>query len=159
MSAIVLDAIAAEVAMLTPDVAAPLEPLGYGSDVRCSSDLDERAEEVGGFSTLALAEALVRRLDTPRGSLPDDPDYGLDVKGYCNRATTAAELLALAGQIRTELQKDDRVDLAAVMVAPSASGGTLAIQIRIVPVDPRLGPFALTLAASSAEVLLEAMAA
>lgn len=159
MSQAVTDAIAAGLAELSRVVDTPVAPFGYGTDLSCQTDLAEDFGEVDPNSMLALAEALVRRLDCPRGHLPDDADYGIDLKGAVNRGSARADLLALAGQIRAELEKDDRVDRASVSVTLSADGAQLAVKTRITPRDPRTSDFSLTLAVTSAAVLLEELAA
>ena len=158
MSAFVKAALEAELATITKVVDTPSSPHGYGSDISGAADLDPDMAEVDGFSTLALAQALVRRLDTPRGSLIDDGDYGIDLRSYCNRPTAAAELIALAGQVRGELLKDDRVDTLTVVMRPTSTGNAFDLELSIVPVDPRLGPFDLTLAVTSATIVIEAIA-
>lgn len=155
MSAIVKSAIAEELATLKRIVDPPSPPLGYGSDLWCEDDLREDMPEVDGTSTLVLAQALARRLDCPRGALPGDPDYGIDLRSYCNRGTTAAEIRSLAGQINGELRKDDRVERVVVTVRPSSDGSQLAVQLEVTPVDPSVGGFALTLAATSAGVVID----
>lgn len=155
MSAIVKTAIASELASLVQIVDFPTAPHGYGSDISCDSDVDPTAREVDGFSTLALAEALVRRLDTPRGSLPDDKNYGISITSYLNRGATAADLRQLAGQIRAELALDDRVASLTVRVAPNGVGSNLSIEIATKPIDPNLATFTLTLNASNAGLVLE----
>ena len=130
----------------TPALAASTDT--YGRDVSCVEDLDAQAREVEGEE--ALAEAWTRRLSTPRGSLgEDDPDYGLDVMSFLHRKMTAAEVESIPGQIRSELQKDER---------------TLEVQVRMIRYDDALrleceldgytaeGPFRLTLAATPANV-------
>jgi hypothetical protein len=92
MTHAVLDALAAGLAEVTHEVDAPTGPLGYGTDISCTLDLHERMDEVDPMSTRGIAEAIVRRLDTPRGALIDDADYGLDLKGYANRGVTRDEL-------------------------------------------------------------------
>lgn len=158
MSAIVKAGIATELALLTQIVDFPTEPFGYGSDISCDSDVDLLAREVDGASTLALAEALVRRLDTPRGSLPDDKDYGISITSHLNRGVTDADVRQLAGQIRAELALDDRVASLTVTVAPNSTGSTLRIEIAVQPVDANLGTFTLTLNASDAGLVLEEIA-
>jgi hypothetical protein len=154
MSAIVFDAIAAEIALLTPLVPTPVEPYGYGTDLSCVSDVTETLEEVDPESALGVAQAAARRLTTARGSLPDDPDYGLDVRGYLNRGVSSREYVDFAGQIKLELLKDDRIEDAAVtVIAPDTT--SLSVQVRLTPFDPSLQPFAFTLAVTSSEVLLE----
>ncbi|MBZ0121788.1 MAG: hypothetical protein K8H88_32645, partial [Sandaracinaceae bacterium] len=76
-------------------------------------------------------------------------------RAYCNRGTTADEVRALAGQIRTEVEKDDRIESLAVTVTPAADGSSLSISLVVTPVAAELGGFTLTLAATSADVLLE----
>ena len=159
MNETVKAALEAELATIKQVVDHAQEPFGYGTDIWCETDLHPRMLEVDGFATLALAQALVRRLDCPRGQLLDDPDYGLDIRGMLNRGLTAAELRAMPGQIRSELEKDDRVDQVVVTLSPSSTGSSLLIKVAVSAVDSRLGDFALTLNASSAEVLLEELAA
>lgn len=155
MSLAVKTTIAIELAKLEQIVDFPVEPFGYGSDISCDSDVDPDVVEVGAFTTLALAQAIVRRLDTPRGSLPDDKDYGIDVRSYVNRGVVAEDIRQLAGQISNEVRKDDRVDTLIVTVQPSSTGTTLGIRLAVRPVDARIGGFTLTLSASSASIVIE----
>lgn len=154
---VVRDAIAAELALLTRVTATPSAPFGYGSDLRCSNDLLETMDEVDGFSTLALGEAIARRLDCPRRALPDDASYGIDLRAFLNRGTHVDAIRSLAAQVRAEVEKDDRVERATVTVAPSPSGTSMRIDVRVKPADPRLGTFSMTLAVTEASVLLEAI--
>lgn len=155
MSDTVRDAIAAGLAEVGRLVDAPVEPFGWGSDLACDRDLAEGMEEVDGFSQRALAEALLRRLDCPRGRLPDDPTYGMDLASYVNRGVTQAELIGLAGEIRNELTKDDRVDAVTVELTISEGGRRLMARALVTPVDPAIGGFGLTFAATDAGVALE----
>lgn len=79
----------------------------YGIDVSCVSDLDETFRVVEGKRL--LAEACVRRLTTPRGMLLDDADYGTDLRELLNDAFTARTMALTVSQIRSELEKDERV--------------------------------------------------
>lgn len=164
MSAIILDAIAADVALLTREIDPPTGPLGYGSDLSCADDLTEDMAEVEGFSVLALGQAIVRRLDCPRGGLPDasapsktDLNYGMELSSYLNRPTTTTELRNLASNIRLEVTKDDRIAAVDVTVTSSPDGSSLAIDLHVTPVDPTIGQFAMTLSVTSAAVLLESI--
>lgn len=157
MSAEVKARIAEELALITALVPFPSEPFAYGTDISCDTDLDPTLSEVQGDTTLALAQALVRRLDCPRGENPDDPSYGIGVRQFLNTGKTEQEINQLGGQIRAELTKDDRVDSLTVIVTPSNAGKSLRIEIQVVPVDMDLGPFSLTLNASSSSILLEAI--
>jgi hypothetical protein len=143
----------AELGRLVPR---PPAALGYGSDLSCVADLTPELAEVEPFTMRAIGEAVVRRLTTPRGSLPDDPDYGLDVRVYANRGTTLTELRELGGRCALELGKDDRIDESAVIVMHNPAAHTLGITVRIVPASPTLNPFTLTFTANSGAAVLEA---
>jgi hypothetical protein len=155
MNATVQAAIDAELALLEREVATPAAPFGYGTDVSLTSDLSPTLELVDAFSTRSIAEAILRRLDCPRGALVDDPDYGIDVRSMLNRGMTDAEVRALAGRIRAEVEKDDRIDTATVIVTPTPTADELRIQVVATAADARTGRFSLVLAVTSAEVLLE----
>lgn len=144
------------IAAVLPDATSPL---GYGSDLSCGTDLTETMDEVDPFSTLALAEACYRRLDCPRGKLPDDGDYGISIRSYLNRGVTNDEIRGLESDIRGELQKDDRVESSTARVTPSSDLKTLTIDIAVFPVDPRTAQFKLTLVVTSSDILLQELAA
>lgn len=158
MNAILAASIAAGLAELTSEVDTPVEPFGYGSDVSCALDIDA-GREIDGDDPLVLAQALVRRLDCPRGGLPDDPSYGIDIRAFLNDGRPASEVSSLEDQIRTELRKDDRVAALTVKVTPNATGTTLDIAIVVTPVDPSTKSFRMTLAVTSSSVVIEAMEA
>lgn len=155
MSAEVKAQIAADLATLTQIVDFPVAPFGFGSDILGDSDLDPMMREVDAFATLALAQSILRRLDCPRGAMPDDKDYGIDLRSYCNRGMSANDLRSLGGQIRNELLKDDRIDTLTIKISPTPTGTSIAIEIAVRPFDATIGGFALTLSASSAAILLE----
>lgn len=150
---IVTDSIASQILELEQSVAIPQPPLGYGIDLSCVSDLVKDLSEVDPNSPIGMAEACARRLQTPRGALADDPDYGLDVRGYCNRGITAQQIRDLSGQVRTEIKKDDRTVDAAVTV--SFDSESLSVSVTLTPADPALDTFSFVLAATSAGVLVE----
>lgn len=155
MADVVRDAIAAELALIERLVPAPVEPLGYGSDISCTDDLDPDMREVDGLEV--LVQALLRRQDCPRGALPDDRTYGISLSEYLNEGTTDADRRALGSKIRGELRKDPRVDFVVVTVTSNPDGSRLHIREVITPIDPRQGPFAMVLAVTSSSVVLEAM--
>lgn len=156
MNALVRASLDAELALVTRLVDVPTGSLGYGSDLSCSDDLDPGVELDGvADAPVLLAQALVRRLDCPRGRLPDDADYGIDLAAYLHRGLTVTEQRGMAGAIESELRKDDRVSLARVTVTPSAEGSRIEIAIQVDPVSPSLGGFRLTLALSDAGLLLK----
>lgn len=157
MSDAVRDAIAASIAALPRIVATPREPFGYGSDVSCGSDLDEDVKELDGFDPLVMKQAILRRLDTPRGSLPDDPNYGISLRSMLNAGADQERINSMGGIIRNEVCKDDRVASAVVEVTPSASFDAFRVAMAVTPVDPSLGGFSMTLAVTSAGIVLEAI--
>ena len=57
----------------------------------------------------ALAEALARRLQTPRGSLFYAPDYGLDLREMLNMRVTQGDLFAWKAAVEQEIRRDERV--------------------------------------------------
>jgi len=154
MSKIVLDAIALDLATLSREVATPTGALEYGTDISCVLDADANLTEVDPFSPVGIGQALLRRLITPRGTLPDDRDYGLDVRAYCNRGVPVNELRDVGGAIRLEITKDDRIADATVSVT-TPGPNELSIAIRVTPEDPALTPFTLVIAATSQALTLE----
>ncbi len=129
---VVHEAIAAALAELEPERNAPTAPFGYGADISCVADLAEDMGEVSGRR--ALAEALVRAITTPRGSLADALERGIDLRSYLNRGVTRDELLSIEGTVRAEWRKDDRVAAVDVTVTFSANTKTLRGRGRITPV-------------------------
>lgn len=157
MADAVRDFLAAGIASTVRVASTPEAPFGYGADLSGADDLDPLLAEVDGFSTLAIAQALARRLGTPRGGLPDDATYGEDLTEWCNRGHSSAEIRDLARRIAAECQKDDRVRAVRVTVAPDATARTFDVTVAVDPHDAALGTFTLTLAVSSAGVILEAL--
>lgn len=154
-NAIIDAAIASELAGLARVVDVPAGPYGYGTDLSCVTDLTADFAEVDPQSRTAVAQAVIRRLITPRGGLIDDPDYGYDVRGLCNRATTPTELRALGDQCRAEARKDDRVQDATVTATYDDGTRELRLTVMLTCEDPALGTFTFTFAvtASGAELM------
>lgn len=150
---IVTDTIADYTAELVPVVAAPTGDLGYGSDLSCVDDLTSDMAEVAGASTQAVAEAIYRRLTTPHGSVPDDPDYGLDLLEFLNRGLTRRSLFEIPGFIRGELDKDDRILTDALSVTMATSPDLKSFEVNIRCEDAG-APYSLTLAVTDGVVLL-----
>lgn len=85
------------------------QPRGYGLDTWCLDRLQPGRYARG--ATL-VAQALYRRLITPRGMLrggDEESAYGFDIAGYVGAVGYASALQALPGLVRGELLKDDRV--------------------------------------------------
>lgn len=150
------DQIASQLATLTRATAQPVAPFAYGRDLSCTTTLAGDLAEVDPTSVRAIGEALIRRLITPNGSLLDDPDYGEDIRAALNRGTAQADLLRLAGRVRNEICKDDRVESANVTCAFATGARTLTIAALVVPADPNLTDFKLTLAVQDGALMIEA---
>lgn len=155
MSKVAKEAIAESIANIEQIVSHASAPFGYGSDISCARDIEENAAELEGSDTLILSQAIVRRLDCPRGALPDDDSYGMDLRSLVNQGLTDADVRDLAGRVRLEVLKDDRVESLSVTMTPSADAKSIRISLMVKPVDLRVGTFSLTLSASSASVLIE----
>jgi hypothetical protein len=157
MSALVLDAIAADIATLPRVVDTPVAPFGYGSDIAMTAegDLDEDMAELDPFSVAGIAQACLRRLDCARGALADDPDYGISVRSWLLVGVTIETPAMRQAEVQAELTKDDRIASVRAQLTPDPSGRSMTLDVRIVPVDPNLGPFDLTFAITSAAVVLE----
>jgi hypothetical protein len=133
-----------------PDQVNP--PLGYGHDLSCLSDLTSDMAEVDG--RILLGQALARRLQTPRGGLIDDPDYGYDITGEIGDDMDARKIAKIATRIDAECLKDPRV-FSSDTVTTFASG-FLTIVITITDRD---GPFKLVLVANDITLTLMQIAA
>lgn len=119
--------------------------IAYGHDLFCITDLDPGMIEVDG--RVCLAQAIARRLMTPRGRLVDDPNYGYDLTGFINDDISASGINRMQGQIVAECMKDPRIIAAAATVVLTA--GTLVVTISL---TDGVGPFPLVLAVSSVTV-------
>jgi phage baseplate assembly protein W len=158
MNTLVADTLAADLATIPEaDPARAVPAPGYGVDLVCVTDVTPELAEVIGQSPYAIAQAIVRRLITPRGGLLDDPDYGLDLRSYVNRGITLIELARLQDSVRGEVQKDDRVSDARVDLSYDAAAHSLRCTVTITPVEIELGTFTLTFNVSDAGALLESI--
>lgn len=155
MSALVKSVIATELAKLSRVNDAPQAPFGFGVDLYCDGDVAADWRDATDPRTV-LAQALLRRLDCPRGQLPDDPNYGLGIRGHVAGPMTPADTRSLSGAVRLEMQKDPRVAEATARVDANVVAGSLRIQVRIVPRGVA-EPFDLIFAVTDAAVTLEAL--
>lgn len=126
----------------------PTGPVGWGSDLSCMDDLTEDCAELDGFDAKIVAQSVYRRITTPRGSLLDDPDYGVDVMQFLSSGMTTKELRAIEGQLHGEIAKDDRVDAVVCSAIFTQSTRSLEIRIDASLVDSS-ETFALTVAVNS----------
>jgi phage baseplate assembly protein W len=109
-----------------------------GIDLVSSPDLDFRL--VTGER--ALAEALLRRLSTPRGGLFSEPAYGYDLRMLLNEAMSEVELARAQMAIEAEIQKDERVTSVDTRLDFDAQRERLRLTAAVTTSD---GPFQLIL--------------
>lgn len=79
----------------------------YGSDVSCVADIDLSGRVVTGKRL--VAEAIARRLMTPRGGLIGDPHYGFELGQFINDDMGPADFAAMVSGATEECLKDERV--------------------------------------------------
>lgn len=100
----------------------------------------------------AVIEVAARRLMTPRGTLPGDPDFGTDLRVYCGARITPHRLAILRQDIKSELLKDERVlnvEVSSTTFDQAAS--KLTVRIALTTAN---GTFALTLTVDQVKVTL-----
>lgn len=128
---------------------------GFGFDTSCASRLST-SRMVRGREL--VAQAVYRRLTTPRGSLTWGPEhlaYGLDLKDMVGKVGVDAAARALPAQIRNELVKDDRISDVRVTIRAVGSGVERGLEIQItVSTFDEGEDFSLTLSVTAARTLL-----
>jgi hypothetical protein len=135
MSDIIRETIAALTASLTTLSSTAQPPLGYGIDLVCISDIDARMAETLSTELLSLAQDCFHRVTTPRGTLPDDPNFGIDIRSMLSVGLTSSSIRGIKDAINGELMKDDRVTDAEVelVIEGTDSAPTFTITITITP--------------------------
>lgn len=119
----------------------------YGFDLSCTTGIDPRGATVSG--RILVAQAIFRRLITPRGRLIGDPNYGTDITEFINDDTNKTGIAVLRASIKAECRKDERVDDVSVSITNNNGKYTI-----IITLDVGDGPFDLTLAVSDVTVEL-----
>jgi phage baseplate assembly protein W len=119
-----------------------------GSDVSCFPDLAADGRTVTGRRL--VAEAVARRLITPRGQLIGDPDYGFDVTDYLNADMSPLDIASMRSGIEQECMKDERVRSANATLEIDTES-SLEISISLETAD---GPFDLVLGVSDVTVAI-----
>lgn len=119
----------------------------YGSDVACVTDIDPAFAMVSGPT--AVAQAIARRLITPRGGLHYDGTYGYDLRQHLNGSIEDGDTFVVASSVETQCEQDERVRSASARVTYDALTETLRVTIALVLDD---GPFELVLGVSAVTV-------
>lgn len=79
--------------------------IDYGTDLACLDDLEEECRVISDPRTV-LAHAIVRRWSTPRGTLPDDENYGTDLSENINEDFDALTMARVSSDARAEALKE-----------------------------------------------------
>jgi hypothetical protein len=96
-----------------------------------------------------LAQSLVRRQFTPRGSAQDAPNDGIDVRTLIRAGMTQTEVSQIPGTLRNELLRDVRVKTCTVTATFDQTTNTMTI---VESITSAAGPFTLTLSVSQVTV-------
>lgn len=116
-----------------------------GTDVSCVFDATPNMAMVSGRR--CLAEAVARRLITPRGRLIGSPNYGFDLTQYLNDDLTPGDLIRIAAGATSEVKNDERVLAATVSIA--LAFGVMTVKVLL---EDASGPFTLVLSISDVTV-------
>lgn len=128
-------------------------PPDFGTDLFGINDLDLAMREVSGREL--LAQAIARRLQTPRGGLFYDNDYGYDLRALVNAPELPKKTVET--NIENEVLKDERI-LDAVVDVRYEGDPADQLFVRLLLRDGT-GPFALVLSVSdvTVEILTETL--
>lgn len=107
-----------------------------GSDLHCLDDLKPELSMVDGVT--GVAQALFRRLITPRGSLWYDKNYGTDTRKFLN--SSGVQRWRVVQDVTAECLKDERVKSARVQVEYESGARKMTVTVRALTA---LGPFTL----------------
>jgi FAD synthase len=126
----------------------------YGTDLSCLDDFTEECADASGLNL--LAEALVRRLITPRGMVIDDADYGTDLRECIGLEQTSRNEARIVADVKAECEKDERVlSVTVEKLQLTVASRTLYLEIVVTPIEDE--PFRLTLTVDA--VTVEALVA
>lgn len=138
--------------------AAPPATDDFGSDLSCTDDIAAMATELSADDPQVVAERFYRWCLTDPGSLPDleVTDWGGGLMSMLRRPMTPTEIASLPSRLRSKwLADDDQTDDITISRPQDVGGGQYEFDVRGVTAK---GPFSLTLAASSTQIILKAMA-
>lgn len=119
----------------------------FGSDISFAPDMSTNLALVSADQV--VAEAILRRLSTPRGWFSWDPSYGLDLRMMLNASMTDETVALWRREIANECEKDERVLSANVSI--SRIGNALTVGIELTTSN---GPLSLVLGVSAVTVSL-----
>jgi hypothetical protein len=123
--------------------------LGSDIDSFTQGDLSQHLQLLTGSPN--LAQALANRLQTPRGGLFYDADYGKDIRSYLNASLTPRVLAQMQADAQAECLKDDRVLGCSAAASVLGSGNSLTVKLAL-NVTTASGPFTFVLSVTSLSV-------
>jgi hypothetical protein len=129
----------------------------FGSDLACLDDLGAMGEELAADDPQVVEQRFYRWCKTEPGTFPDleVKDWGGGLPSMLRRAMTPAEIASLPGRLRSKwLQDDEQTEEISISLPQDQGGGQYLIDVQGSTAE---GPFGLTLAASSTDVILKAM--
>ena len=136
-------------ASLVPALNSSTSPQDLGRDFQVLGGVNPAFPLISGYTN--LGQAMAMRLQTPRGGLWYDQDYGTDLRGWLNAAITGPVQAQLVGAIQSECLKDDRVQACTASVVVDRASSTMTVTINTVTAQ---GPFSFILAVTSATVAI-----
>lgn len=117
----------------------------FGKDLKTVVDANGNVDITPGMlestGRAVLAERLVRRQTTPKGSVQGSPNDCFDVRDFLSKEMDQTQLSQLKGVIRQELLKDP--GCLDVVVTMTFNQGKLTIREQV---TSSAGPFVLTIA-------------
>lgn len=129
---------------------------GYGVEAWCLGSLVTGRYARGNN---VVAQAIYRRLTTPRGTLrggEEESNYGIDLSDYVGAVADTTRLAAIPGVAKGEILKDDRVlDVTVDASYARDAAGLVTVTLNLLVTLASDGStFSMTLAASAAGVAL-----
>jgi len=125
----------------------------FGTDFSCTDDFTPDLALSSG--RLCVAQAIARRLITPRGGLIGDPNYGYDLTQFINDDLSTPDLARIVAGIVAECNKDERVDAASASLVVTHAG----VLVVTITLEDSVGPFALVLSVTASNISILAGAA
>lgn len=120
----------------------------YGLTFRAGTDLDPTLRIISGPSAMALL--CLRRLYTPAGTLPSDPNaITVDVRTFLSKGMRSGDVGIIQAQCVQALLDDERIFDVTVVAALDPSFSSLTLTIHGTGAE---GPFSLTLGVTSLTV-------
>ncbi|MDZ7703370.1 MAG: GPW/gp25 family protein [Trueperaceae bacterium] len=104
----------------------------YGQGVQWPPEADDEGRLVLSSGEARIWESIEQILDTPKGTCPMDPGYGVDLNAY--DPVTQPEQVAWRVANALEANEPRIDDLEVAIVNADASEGLLELDIRVLPI-------------------------